>query len=191
MFTDVQIINLGLSKITSSRINRIDPAVTPLEKYMAANYQHWKRSELTRRRWVFATEDDYALTKVATLENVSQPYKYALPINCLRPVREKRTEWKQRGRFLYSAYDSLKISYIRNASEDEFDPLFEEVLACAIGKNANEYVNQSNTKYANAKAAYDEAVNDAAKANAFVIGPENINSDDDFEGSWLTARHNG
>lgn len=187
MFTSVEIINVGLSKIASSRISRIDPPTTSLEKFVSASYTHWKRSELTKRRWVFATEDGFNPPQVATLKGVAQPYKYELPADCLRPVRLKRTEWKQRRRFLFSAYDNLKISYIVNVSEDEFDPLFVEVLACRIAMECVEFVTQSNTKKSDAKVLYDDAVTDAAKANAFVIGPEDVRSDDeDF--AFLTAR---
>jgi hypothetical protein len=187
MFTNVQIINLGLSKIASSRVSRIDPPVSPLERFVAEGYDHWKRSELTKRRWVFATEDDYTLTRTETLENVDRPYKFQLPVECLRPVRGKRTEWKQRRRFLYSAYDTLRVSMIMNVDETEFDPLFVEVLACRIALESVEYVTQSNTKKADSEALYRAAVDEAARANAFVIGPEDIGEDDsDFP--FITSR---
>lgn len=190
MLTDVQIINLGLAGISSSRISRIDPPRTPLEVFVAANYAQQKRSELSKRRWVFATVDNYTLTLNATLTDVEQPYKYILPIDCLRPIRNKDTEWKQRGRSLYSAYPTLKLDYIRNALESEFDPMFNDVLARRIGMDSVEFVTQSNSKKADAKDDYKEAVAEAAKANAFVIGPEDIGSDDsDF--SWVTSRYNG
>lgn len=188
MLTDVQIINLGLSKIASNRVARIDPAQTPLEAFMASNYKHWKRTELAKRRWVFALVENYALTLETTLTDVDRPYKYALPIDCLRPVREKNTEWVQRGRYLYSGYSTLKISYIRNASEDEFDPLFDEVLASKVAYESAEYVTQSNAKKELAKAQYDDAIRVAGQCNAFIIGPEDIQADDsEFE--WLAGRH--
>ncbi len=187
MFTNVQIINLGLSKIASSRVSRIDPPVSPLERFVAEGYEHWKRSELTKRRWVFATEDDYTLTRTETLENVDRPYKFQLPVECLRPIRGKRTEWKQRRRFIYSAYDTLRVSMIMNVDEAEFDPLFVEVLACRIALESVEYVTQSNTKKADSEALYRVAVDEAARANAFVIGPEDIGEDDsDFP--FITSR---
>lgn len=188
MLTDVEIINLGLSKIAGNRVSRIDPARTPLEAYMAVNYPHWKRVELSKRRWVFALVDDALLTLNATLSEVDRPYKFALPIDCLYPVRTKSTEWVQRGRYIYSGYSTLKISYIRNAPESEFDPLFNEVLACKIAFESCEYVTQSNTKKDAARADYDEAVKIAGSANAFVIGSEDINTDDaDYD--WVAARH--
>lgn len=188
MLTDVEIINLGVSKIAANRVSRIDPARTPLEAYMAVNYPHWKRVELSKRRWVFAMVDDYQLTLNETLSNVDRPYKYILPVDCLYPVRIRSTEWVQRGRYIHSAYNSLRISYIKNAHESEFDPLFEEVLACKIAMESCEYITQSNTKKDAARADYEEAIKLAGAANAFVIGSEDINKEDqDF--SWLVTRH--
>lgn len=187
MFSNIQIVNIGLSKIASSRIERIDPPRSSLERFVADNYEHWKRSEIAKRRWVFALEENYVLAKVDTLTEVSHPYKYSIPTDCLRPVRVKRTEWKQRGRFIYSTQDALAITYLRNAPEEDFDPLFVEVLACRVAMESGEYVTQSNTKKADAVALYDKAVGDAAKNNAFVMGPENITEDDDAF-PFITAR---
>lgn len=187
MFSQVQIVNIGLSKIASSRVSRLDPAKTSLERFVASSYDHWKRSELTKRRWVFATEAHYALAKVDTLTDVAKPYKYSLPVDCLRPVRLKTTEWEQRRRFIYSAEDNLKITYVLNVDESEFDPLFVEVFASRIAMENVEYVTQSNTKKADIKALYDIAVADAARVNAFVRGPEDVTADDnDFP--FITAR---
>jgi len=188
MLTDVEHINLGLSKIAANRVNRIDPARTPLEAFMASNYPHWKRVELSKRRWVFALVDDYQLTLNETLTGVAKPYKYALPVDCLYPVRNRATEWVQRGRYVYSGYSSLTISYIKNVIESDFDPLFSEVLACKVAYESVEYVTQSNTKKDAARADYEEAVKIAGAANAFVIGSEEINTEEqDYE--WVASRH--
>lgn len=188
MYTDVQLLNLGLSKIAANRIARIDPPRTPLEAFCATLYPQVKKVELTKRRWVFATEDDYLLTLATTLTDVRQPYKFQLPNDCLRPIRTKRTEWKQRGRFLFSCYSTLKIDYIRDADEDEFDPLFNEVLACKIALESVEYVTQSTSKKQAALQEYKEAVDIAGQANAFVIGTEDVTGDDD-DSPWIAARH--
>lgn len=188
MQTDIQIINQGISGLGQNRVYRIDPPNTPLEKYMAANYNIWKRAELTRRRWVFAYVERHKLTQVQILEDVERPYVYATPIDMLRPVRVKGTEWKQQGRFIVSADDDLYIDYIRNVPESEFDPLFVEVLANKIKWESAEYITQSSTKKASAKEDYREAVSEAGKANAFIIGPEDIqDNDEDF--SWLRGWH--
>lgn len=188
MLTDIQIINNGLSKIAAVRVTRIDPPTTPLEGFMANGYSQWKRSELTKRRWVFAMVKNYQLTKTDILTNVDKPYVYPLPNDCLRPIRGKRTEWEQRGRYVYSGYDNLKLDYIKNAQESEFDPLFNDVLSARVMQESVEYVTQSNTKAERADKAYDDAVKAAAMANAFVIGPEDI-GDDDEDFSWVMNRY--
>lgn len=187
MYTDVQIVNLGLGKISSSRIARLDPATSQLEVYIANGYASWKRAELTKRRWVFALEDDYALPLEETLPGADRPYKYALPTECLRPVRQRTTDWVQRGRYVRSATPNLRIQFIRNVPEADFDPLFVDVLACWIACQSVEYVTQSNTKNETATAKYREAVLAAAKMNAFIIGPNDIGADDS-NFSFLTDR---
>ena len=178
MYTDVQIINFGLMKIGSARISRIDPAVSPLERICASGYPQWKRAELMKRRWVFATEEHIALAQVDYISDVNRPYKYSMPPDCLRPVRTKRTEWKQSGKFIYSSCANLRISYIRNVEEKDLEALFVDVLASRIALECVEPATQSNTKKADVEALYQQAVNAAGQANAFVIGPEDIQEDD-------------
>lgn len=188
--TDVQIINNGLSIISSNRIQRINPPRTPLELFMVDNYAQWREEELTKRRWVFATEDQYTLTLSTTLTGVDRPYVYDLPADCLRPIRDNTTEWKQRGRTLRSAYSTLSIDYVRKADTADFDPLFRGVLAARVAMGSVEFVCQSTTKGQKAEKAYDKAVEAAAAVNAFIIGPEETASDDSSF-SWLGARYSG
>lgn len=188
MYTNVQIINLGLTKIGSARISRIDPPVSSLEKICAEGYPQWKRSELTRRRWVFATEAYYKLTQVDEVPGIEQPYKYSIPVDCLRPIREKRTEWTQRGKFIWSSCQDLRISYIKNVEEKDLEALFVDVLATRIALECVEAVTQSNTKKADVEALYQQSVNNAGQVNAFVRGPEDIQEDDnDF--SFIYSRY--
>ena len=188
MYQPVEIVNIGLMKIGSSRVNRLDPPSTPLERQAATGYVHWKRTELAKRRWVFATEDDVVLTKVEELTDVEKRYKYLLPTNCLRPLRDTTTEWKQRGRHVYSAYSSLRVSMVTDRDESEFDPLFIEVLAARCAKELAEPVTASNSKKDYAAAAYDEAVTVAGRNNAYVIGPERV-AHDDSDFPFLMGRH--
>lgn len=187
MFTAVQIINIGLSKIGASSISDITPPRNSLERFNSENYEHWKRSELAKRRWVFALEEAYALPLIEVVEGVERPFKYELPAKCLRPVRERHTEWKQRKRYILSAQPGLRITFIENVKEPDFDAMFVEVLAARIAMENVEYNTQSNTKFSAAKAMYDEAVATAGQMNAFVIGPEDI-QDEDENFSFITAR---
>lgn len=188
MYTDIQVINGGLSELGSSRVRSITPPTTPIEVYMAGRYPQWKRSELTKRRWVFAIKKNHPLVLVSSTEAGNKPYKYSLPNDCLRPIRGKNTEWEQRGKYVYSAYDALSIDYIYDAPESDFDPLFADVLSARVKWASCEYVTQSQTKKDSAKDDYIMAVREAGKANAYVIGPEDADEDDN-EPSWLDARY--
>jgi hypothetical protein len=188
MYTDVQVINLGLAKLSASRIQSITPPRSALEIHCKENYPAWKRSELAKRRWVFALVDNYAMTLGTTTPGVDRPYQFALPPNCLRPVRQRYTEWVQRGRFLYSAYNVLTIEYISDVPESDFDPLFVDVLAWRIAIECVEMVTQSNTKKADASTGYKDARNEAGRANAFVIGSEDI-AVDDYNFPFVSARY--
>ncbi len=182
MFTDVQIINLGLSKISSSRVNQIDPPKSNLERHMSDNYEHWKRLTLAKHPWVFARELDYDMTLVETLtstvHDVARPYKYSMPADMLRPLRNSASEWVQRKRFIYSKNNTLTLDYVQNVDETDFDPIFVEVLAAYIAKESAEYVTQSNKKKETATLDYLEQLSDAKKANAFVVGSEDVDKDD-------------
>lgn len=188
MLTKQQIANLGLSKISSSKVTNLFPPTTALERHISEGYEHWRRTELQKHRWVFAIEDDYQLTLSDVRDDVELPYSYILPDDCLRPLRTNCTEWKQRGRTLHSARDALRLSYVRDVQETEFDPLFVEVLAARIAVESVEYVTQSNTKAVDVQSKYAEAVADAKRNNAFVVGPEYIaSSDEGFP--FITGRY--
>jgi len=190
VFTDIQIINLGLGKIAEAQIERIDPPRTSLERFIAAGYTSWRNSELAKRRWVFATEYDFPLALVASDLPGVRKYKYSLPTDCLRPIREKGVEWRQSGRFIQSSNSALTIPYVINVPEADFDPLFVEVLAERVALESVEYVTQSNSKRQSREVNYVEAVADASRNNAFVIGPEDNTSDDEAYG-FLEGRING
>jgi len=189
-YTVVQLVNGGLSKLGQSRVRQLSPPLTPLEHFIAENYPQWREEEIAKRRWVFAWQIQYALTLVATLTTgVDKPYKFQMPADCARPIRGKYDEWQQSGRFIYSAYSTLKIDYVRVVTEADFDPLFNAVMRCKVAVESAEFVTQSNAKRQTKQMEYDEAIAEAKKANGFTVGPEDIQADDsDF--SWLNARHN-
>lgn len=188
-YTHIDILNQGLGKFSSSKVATITPPHTPLEVHCTGYYQ-WKESELTRggRRWVFARDLAYDLPEVATLTNNEDwTYRYSLPPQVLRPLRGKQSEWQQAGRYVYSNTPDLTIPVVLNVSEAQFDPLFVDVLACRIWLECWNKVTQTSTSNKDAIGAYEEAVSSAAKANAFTIGPEDIN-DDDTAFDFITGR---
>jgi hypothetical protein len=155
---------------------------------MSTNYQYWKRSELTKRRWVFATEEGFTLVPTGERVHEKTPYEFRLPSNCLRPIRTPATTWVVSGRNIYTdTPTSFRLDYIRDADESEFDPLFVGVLAARAALGSVEYVTQSNTKTQNVATMYDDAVEEAALANAFIIGPTDPRPADD-EFAFLAGR---
>lgn len=186
---DKGIINLGLSKLGPTRVNILKPSSSPLEKKCAEFYPAWRRSELTKRRWVFNREFR-RLTRDATAElqaTADRKYAFALPSNSLRVIRDKTTTWMQRGRFIYSATSPLIIEHHTDADEDTFDPLFVDVLALRVALECVEQITQSNTKAAIVKEWYKEALLEAFRNNAFIIGPEDIRVEE-ADSEWEQAR---
>lgn len=189
MTTPVKVINGGLSKIAASRVSTIAPPQTNLERFMADNYEQWRDAELSAHRWRFALEYR-ALTLQSTSTTLAKPYAFGIPNDAMRAIREKGTEWEQRRKLLYSAYPTLTALFVVRVTENDFDPLFAEVLSCKVAFESAEYVTQSNTKKADAKVLYDEAVDRARQMNAFLTGSEEVSGEDDpgTEYTWLTSR---
>lgn len=191
----VRVINLGLTKIGAQLISTITPPGTSLERYMAMNYPLWRDKELALRRWAFALHvADLTLTG-ELLDGDRKPYAFVLPNDCIRALRDETNvgpvDWEQRGRHLYSGRQTLRLRYVRRVPENEFDPAFVDVMACRVALEACEYVTQSNTKKADAKALYDEALRDAGRINAFTVGAERNPSEEyvDQSYSWLANRY--
>ena len=183
------ICNLGLGKIGGSRVNSLSPPKSAVERHCAEGYTVWRDDELKKRRWVFAIT--YAdLTKVGPdvdVANDGRKYKFSLPNDCLRPLRDKHTEWEQRGQFIYSAYSAMKLAFIARKPENEFPSDFVNVLACRVARESVEFATQSNTKEQSAETKYLNAVDDAARSNSFIIGPEDIQVADE-NSEWISAR---
>lgn len=178
MLTDVQMVNIGLAKIGQSRVTNITAPVTSLERFVSSQYTHWKRLMLSKHKWVFARVNGYPLTIKSQVVGAERPYEYGLPTECLKPIRTRETEWKQAGRSLFSAHNTLSIDFIKNVNEADFDTWFTEVFACKIALECVDYVTQSNVKKADAKSLLDEALAEAKRENAFVVGPEDYGNDD-------------
>ncbi len=183
------ILNYGLGMLGSYTVTSLEPGVTPLEKRVASNYQQWKRSELTRRRWVF-NRGFSVLTQepTAPMATEERQYGYALPTDYLAAVRDKYSRWQIRGRYIYSAEDSLVLEYKMDVDEENFDPLFVDTLACRIALEMCEWVTQSNMKKADAERAYNNTIKLASANNALIIGPEDELTEPDENDSWIASR---
>ena len=181
------VCNYGLAKVGSSRVNSLAPASSKLEKNCAQFYPQWRDSELTKRRWVFATF--IRPLDLNPSADVPAPFTHGFdaPSNMLRPIRDRASTWRQSGKIFLTYGETFSLEYVARVPETDFDPLFLDVLGCRVVLENLEYLTQSNTKMADAKDSYKEAVRVAGANNAFIIGPEESVSADELD-TWELAR---
>lgn len=191
MPTSKELANLGLAKIGASRVNSLSPAVSPLEICIANGYTAWKRSEISKRRWVFATESAKITAQPETVvdpSNNGRIYKFNLPGSFIRALRNNGATWVQRGQFLYADTSTLVLEYLYEPADNLLiDDLFNEVLACRIAFEAAEPATQSASKKREAAVYYQTAMQEAARNNAFTLDKQSVN-DDDAGYSWIMER---
>jgi hypothetical protein len=191
MPTMKEVCNQGLGKIGASRVVNLTPPVSTLEVKCATEYPQWKASELRKRRWVFATN----LVPLGALLNPAptgamtdgRTFIFALPGDCLRPIRPKNCSWVQRGEFLYDFQSVINLEYVANKLDSDLtDPLFVDVLACRIAAECAELATQSPGKKQFAMSQHQAALDEAGRLNAFVIDPHETGGDD-FAFTWDNA----
>lgn len=90
---------------------------------------------------------------------------FASPIN--------QIDWQiEGGNILSNDGGPLNIRFISSSvTEADYDALFSEAFAAQLGLTTCEQLTQSNTKKADCKAAYEEAIDLAKKRNAFENQP--------------------
>jgi hypothetical protein len=187
-----EVCNLGLGKLGASRVNNLSPPISTLENKCAAEYPHWKNSELGKRRWTFATKL-YRYTALTTLM-VSPPdgrlYQFNVPGDLIRAIRPKNCTWVRRGEFFYDIRNTIDLEYIRNVPDNEItDPLFVDVLACRVAVECAELATQSPAKKRDAQTLLQIAEMEAGRMNAFMLEPHET-AGDDTAYSWDLARAN-
>jgi hypothetical protein len=195
-YSPKDICNLGLGRIAASRVTSLSPPTSALERHCADGYALWKRTELTRRQWVFSittvqlTSEGPEATGLILGYNGGQAYRFPLPADCVRPLRpvvSSPYQWEQQGRYLLTRNSELVLKYIRDVPEAELEDEFVDVLAWRVAMECVEFATQSNTKKADVREDYRTAVNDAAKVNAFVLG-DTLSNSDDMAFDWVTSR---
>lgn len=187
------VCNLGLGKIAASKVVNLAPPKSNIEKHCADGYPVWRDSELEERTWYFSLKywkltASPLLTTDPTLPD-GRVYKYAVPTDLIRAVRDRYTEWEQRGKFIYSTQSALTIQGIARKPESDWPATFIDVVACRVAKESVEFATQSNTKGDTAEALYDKSIKRAARANAYVIGDQDVRLDDAND-EWLQGRLN-
>jgi hypothetical protein len=190
-YTDAEICNLALAKLGATfSIQNLQAPQKENERWFALNYRHYKKVELSGsgRKWRFAVLSIDVNQLAGESNNPELPFRYQLPNDCLMPLRDRVDEWQIYGTEIWRALSgTLKLEYISNVPEANFNVEFTEVLVCKLALEACEKITQSNTKRDAAMQAYRLALDNAARANAFSIGFEEVQSDQ-TQSSWLSSR---
>lgn len=188
--TPESICNLALDKLGADPIQSLSAPTKPNEKLLARQYAHQRDAELRAHRWLFALERR-RITPTGTPvtnDNDDTLYRYTMPNDAVRAVREQGSTWQIRGRELLdpsSAY--IDVKFVIQVSPAVFDELFTEALACKIAEVCCEKITRSTDKVEQCIKQYRTAIDTARRINAFEVGPE-VFSSSEFEGSWDAAR---
>lgn len=191
--SEVDICNLAQQKLGApDAIGSITAPQGTAARAYAILYPHYRDVELRGRRWRFALKEEEPLPLLAgRTPDDEYPYRYSVPVNSLRVVRDKYDRYKQIGQELWSKTGAsvLKVDFIRGDVETgHYDPNFVEVLACRLAYERCEKSTQSNTKKQELRQMWIEAIRIAGQLNAFITGPETY-GEDDGQYSWLTERY--
>ena len=185
MASPVAICNRALQKLGAKRIVSLDDVGVVNASRCKAAYPMIRDQELRKRAW------NFAIKRVLLPADTGVPpfdflHAYTLPSDCLRFLPKNTvTDWQPEGRqILTNDGAPLQLRYIARIEDSTvFDDNFVEALAAKMAYELCEEITQSNSKQANAKQDYKDAIFEAAKLNAFEKFPEEPPED-----PWVTAR---
>lgn len=187
--TAVEICKLALVKMGASDVlASIDAPTTPNERIMAIGYPHYRDVVLRQHRWLFAIKVAELSRIAATFVGADKPYRFTLPTDFIRYIREPGQDYELRGREIVSADTVATIRYVsRPPDASIFDPSFKDVLATRIAFELVEKIKQSTAKKDDLRTDLRNALDAAMQANAFERGPEDLAGDDN-NFTWISGR---
>ncbi len=134
------IINLALSHHGASPISDINEGSTEANAALV-NYDAARRSVLRDFHWSFALRLK-TLARLPDQEPGEYNYVYALPVDCLYPLRLREAHeatdfddrnveaFAVRGKFFYCNHENPRLEYIADVEDTSFfDPLFVEAFS--------------------------------------------------------------
>lgn len=147
------------------------------------------RSMLRKHTWN-CSKKRVQLAPLSTAPAFDYIYQFQLPSDCLRPIFPSDvTDWsvEKGGILLTNDGNTLNLVYIAMLDDpNDMDDCFVEAFGSKLALDTAEKVTQSATKRKLAKEAYDDAMAEAKKANAY----ETIPAQQDYS-SWVNARITG
>lgn len=195
--SETLIANRALTKLGEARILTLADDSNP-GRVLNSMYAAVRDAELRRYRWKFAIKRD-SLVALAAAPAWGYLYQYPLPSDYLaliqvndiyiRPASKAAAPWSVESNddglvLLTDLQAPLKIRYVKRIENaGAFDPLFVEVLACALALEACEALTQSDTKLKARRDGYTYALSEAVRADAIENPPDELPW-----GTWLESR---
>lgn len=172
MASEVEICNRALQKLGARRI--VDFTENSVNsRSVSQAYSIVRDRELRAHPWNFAIRRDQ-LAASSTAPDFGKTNAFPLPSDFLALLPRdpldnlNDKDWQIEGRELLTDEDApFNLRYIAQIEDcNTMDPLFREALACAIAMEICEEITQSNTKKADIKDDYRNAIREARRRNA-------------------------
>lgn len=188
MASKVEMSNRALQLLGAKRIASLTEDSRNARACSAA-FEPVKLAELRKHPWSCATKR--AQLAAGTAPAFGKTNSFPFPSDCLRilppdpDLNYNDLDWQVEGRnILTNDSAPLNLRYIYNVTDpNEMDALLRESISAKLAYELCEEITQSNSKKAEAKAAYDDAIAEAKKANAFERISQKPPEDD-----WITSR---
>jgi len=192
MASEVSICNVGMKLLGAKRISAFPPTDTsPNATRCNDHYEQVRDAELRKHAW------NFAITRVALAPDAEAPafgetYKFLLPTDCIRPLIPKHdtqngdNDWTLEGRHIVTSdANVVYLRYIKQITDPNLmDALFRDAVSAKLAYLLCEDITGSTTKQSAANDAYDMAITEAKKINAFEKQSQSPPPD-----SWVTAGH--
>jgi hypothetical protein len=186
--TKIGIINRGLQLVGAPAINSVQENSRGA-RAMNRAYDSVKLNELRKHFWNFSIKR-ISIPASATPPAFGKGNYFPLPGDflMLAPMDQDlltTTDWQIEGNQIASNdLGPINVRYVSSdLVESLFDVSFAEALSAALAMNTAEELTQSNSKIQNAAKAYDDAIKQARRRNAFENRPVQSPTD-----TWITAR---
>lgn len=199
MTSQVAIVNRALTKLGETRIVALNEN-TKQAREMAASFDIVRDSELRKNRWSFSIKRAQLAADV-TPPLFEYSHQYLMPSDCLRilmmgtgwpglDLSDYRTgpfgqDWAIEGRYiLRNSSDALNLRYISRVEDTTlWDSSFVEAFACKLAWETCEAITQSSEKRQLATEEYRVAIQEARRAGAIELPPQQIADD-----TWMVGR---
>lgn len=179
------ICNLALQKLGAARIVSLTED-SRNARSVSASYEQARDLVLASQKWRFAF-GRAVLANDPTAPLFDYQYAYRKPTDFLALVfaTDDTTDWSLEGDFILSNFGPpINVPYIKQVTDtSRFPPPFTEAVACKLAWQCCEELTQSNTKKADIKAEYEEAIMEARRTNAIQSLAQDPPTD-----AWVQAR---